>query len=241
MVSGLHHCKTRVRVNSCSTSNSHNFNCSYTIYSNCFHFLLFHQHFNSRSSFSYITVPALISSASTSIYHLHFNSSSSIYHLKNFNYERIKYIFGINDCKHTHRPYSYFIVLKLQGNMLHVLNITAQEVRTEDVQVNPVRHHSFVQTAAAALTAGRASDGDWPHGLFVCCLSFIYCTLWASGVKVAEHKGKVNNVKWSARSKDLAWFQPLLKGCFFQSKHAIPLSALTLSSWVFPVEETIRQ
>lgn len=36
------------------------------------------------------------------------------------------------------------------------------------LKVNPDRDHSFIQTAGAALTAGRASDGDWPHKLFVC-------------------------------------------------------------------------
>lgn len=44
---------------------------------------------------------------------------------------------------------------------------------------NPDGDHRLVQTAGAA---GRAPGGDWPQELFVCCLSFIYCALWASGV-----------------------------------------------------------
>lgn len=68
---------------------------------------------------------------------------------------------------------------------------------------NPHRDHSFGQTAGAALTAGRGSDGDGPHELFVCCLGFIYCTLRATGVKSASTK--VRSIMWSDLPGQKTW------------------------------------
>lgn len=58
----------------------------------------------------------------------------------------------------------------------------------------------------------------------VCLLSVPYILyIMSNWSQVCEHKGKVNNVKWSVGSKDLAWFQSLLKECFFSKQACNPL------------------
>lgn len=90
------------------------------------------------------------------------------------------------------------------------------------LKVNPDRDHSFIQTAGAALTAGRASDGDWPHGLFVCCLSFIYCTLWATGLK--SQSTKARSIMWSDLPSQKSWpgSSHCWRGVFFKASMQSP-------------------